>query len=295
MPTPNNPIFAIEIDFEKGSENPSRVFRALTGLIEAFEQIDRALLSSIDPNIQPVAIIEDVETGSVRAWLAYALRSVDDSALKDGDWKKVVGSYLVKGKYVILNYIENKTSITSRAELEVLENDLLRLAEETDILNMPSYSRINPRRLLPGIQSVTTAMSNLSPQDTVTYKSDRPDLVVNAEFTMIPENLEELLTRQSLGETHEAILKVKKPDYLGSSQWEFRHGTHTIAAKIADEIWLTAFQNRAHDVRPGDSLRVSLRTVVNYGYDFEVVAESYTILQVFEVLPMQEFREGSLF
>jgi hypothetical protein len=288
MPTPKNPIFGIEIDFKKGSENPSRVFRALTELIEAFQQIDKALVSSIDSSIEPVGIIEDVEEGSIRTWLAYALRSVDDAALKDGEWKKVVGSYLVRGKYIILNFLDGKTSITSRAELEMLENDLLKLAQETDVLNMPSYARVNPRQLLPGIQSITKAMSNLTPQDKVSYKSDKPDLVVNAEFTMIPENIEELLTKQSLQETHDAILKVKKPDYLGLSQWEFRHGTHPILAKIADEVWLVEFQNRKHDVRPGDSLRVSLQTIVSYGYDFEVVAETHTILKVFEVLPLND-------
>ena len=90
--------FCIEINFEKGSENPSRIFKALTELIETFQQLDRALVESIDSKIEPVATIEDVESGSIRVWLAQKLKSVDDDGLKKLDWKQVVGKYLVDAK-----------------------------------------------------------------------------------------------------------------------------------------------------------------------------------------------------
>jgi hypothetical protein len=95
--------FCIQIDFEKHTANPSRIFKAMTELIEAFEALDNHLVESIHPEIEPVAIIEDVDAGSLRAWLSYTLRSADDEALKSGDWKKAVGSYLVKAKYYVLN------------------------------------------------------------------------------------------------------------------------------------------------------------------------------------------------
>ena len=84
------------------------------------------------------------------------------------------------------------------------------------------------------------------------------------------------------------ILKVKKPDYLGESQWEFRHETHPIPAKILDEKWLKDFQSRKHDVRPGDSLRAIVETEVNYDYNQEVVGTHYYVIEVKEVI-----RQGS--
>lgn len=81
--------FCIEIDFEKGSESPSRVFRTMTGLIETFQDIDRDLIQSINQSInekiEPVVIIEDIEAGSLRTWLANRIRDIDDEALKNID------------------------------------------------------------------------------------------------------------------------------------------------------------------------------------------------------------------
>ena len=88
------------------------------------------------------------------------------------------------------------------------------------------------------------------------------------------------------------ILKVKKPDYLGASMWELRHGEHNWSARIEDDEWLHRFQTRDVDVRPGDSLRALVRTDVRYGYHNEVVSEHRTILKVLETLPHE--RDGQI-
>jgi hypothetical protein len=78
MPTKNiKPHFCIEIDFQKGSECPSRVFRTMTELIETFQEIDYSLIRSIDEKIEPVIIIEDIETGSLKTWLANKIVEAD--------------------------------------------------------------------------------------------------------------------------------------------------------------------------------------------------------------------------
>lgn len=82
----------------------------------------------------------------------------------------------------------------------------------------------------------------------------------------------------------EMILPVKKPDYLGSSQWELRHGKRNIYARIEDEAWLRRFQSRQEDVRPGDALRSIVQIEYNYGFDNELISERFTVLEVLEVL-----------
>jgi hypothetical protein len=80
------------------------------------------------------------------------------------------------------------------------------------------------------------------------------------------------------------ILPVKKPDYLGNSQWELRHGKRNILARIEDGQWLRRFQGRQEDVRPGDALRCRVQIEYNYGFDNELVSERFTVLEVMEVL-----------
>jgi hypothetical protein len=287
--------FCIEIDFQKGIGSPSRVFRAMTDLIETFQSIDKALVDSIDTKIEPIVVIEDIETGSLKTWLAYkisyGLREIDDDALKNIDWKKQVGKYLVKAKYIVLNYIENKTEIKSLNEIKELETKLLKSAEETDIIHFPSYAPVQRQRLLPNLNQLNKALGHLTKNDKAIYISSENSIEMNAEFNVTPEKLEELLTHETLKSKSEMILKVKKPDYLGESMWEFRFGTHPLEAKIIDINWLKDFQNREKDVRPGDSLRVIVETSVRYGYDNEVVGVHYDIIEVKEIIRLKSLQE----
>lgn len=88
--------FAIEIDFERGTESPSRVFKAMSGLIESFEQLDQTLARSLAIELKPVLLLEDVEAGSIRAWLRSVVRELPDDALAKAEWKPLIGTYLVK-------------------------------------------------------------------------------------------------------------------------------------------------------------------------------------------------------
>jgi hypothetical protein len=85
-------------------------------------------------------------------------------------------------------------------------------------------------------------------------------------------------------------LIVKKPDYLGKSKWDFRHGGKQVAASIHDETWLVAFQARKVDVRPGDALKCLVDIEHHYGYDNELVAETYAVSKVNEVIENQVFQ-----
>ena len=93
----------------------------------------------------------------------------------------------------------------------------------------------------------------------------------------------------------EMILAVKKPDYLGTSKWELRHGKRTISARIDDPEWLQRFQRRAVDVRPGDALRCMAEIELLYGFDNELIAERDTVMKVLEVMADQFHVQEVLF
>ena len=288
--------FCIEIDFEKGTPSPSRVFKTMTDLIEIFERIDKDLVQSIDTHIETIAIIEDIETGSLKAWLSNTLNAVEDDALKNIDWKPAVGKYLVRGKYLIINFLENKTQITNKEEIEKLEKDLLGLAKETDVMRLPAYYPIKRQNLLPDIESITRAVSSLDEKDKAIYITSENKTEINVNFNFVPEKIDELITKETITQKQaEMILKVKRPDYLGESQWEFRHGTQAIYAKIIDMEWLDEFQNRKHDVRPGDSLRTKVDITVKYGFDDEVVSINHNIVKVLKVVRAENNNQIGMF
>lgn len=276
--------FAIKIDFQKGSESPSRVFRAMTGLIETFEQLDHALTRSIDVRVKPVMLLEDIEAGSIRAWLRSVVQELPDDALAKAEWKPIIGTYLVKAKRAILDWTGGKTTVTNRQEIIELQTSLVALAEQTEINQIPAYAPADMREILTQVQSVSDSLGLLRAGDSATFESQQGNVDFNLAFRIAPETLEEILTARIIKNKAELLLKVKKPDYLGDSRWELRHGTRNVPVKIEDVEWLANFQARLVNVRPGDALRASVRIEVSYGHDGELVGEHYFVEKVIEVL-----------
>lgn len=290
-----SPDFCIKIDFKKGSEAPSRVFRTLSDLIDAFQTFDFDLIHSIDSKIEPITLLEDIETGSIKTWLRYVLQSVDDEALKKLDWKPAVGKYLVKAKYFVVDFLRDKTEITDRFQIEKLETDLLKLAQDTDVRYIPAYSPLTKQKIIQNLERITLATTPLIEGDKVIYVTQDEEVPFNLAFKIIPENIEDLLTRETIKSSLEMILKVKKPDYLGESKWEFRHENKIIPVKILDVKWLHSFQNREVDIRPGDSIRAKVEVITKYGYDYNVITIQYNILDVLDVIPFTFPNQEPLF
>lgn len=53
--------FGLKIDFISGSEDPGRVFRAMSGLIDSVQSFDRHMALTFDAEINPVLLLEEVE------------------------------------------------------------------------------------------------------------------------------------------------------------------------------------------------------------------------------------------
>jgi hypothetical protein len=294
MVKPAKADFGIEIDFEPGTESPSRIFRTMGNLIESFQQIDRRLVAAIDSKIEPVLMLEDIEAGSLRAWLANGLNAINDEALKNLDWRPLVGQYLVKGKRILIDFIQNKTTVTTRQEIGELEQQLLRAATETNVRQIPAYEAIPTAEIIESLVSIREAISPLKPSDKAKYLSEGNESNFNLDFYISPDSIEDLLTRETLSDVNTMILKVKRPDYLGESMWDFRHETKPIPAKITDLDWLSKFQNRIEEVRPGDALKARVKIDVKYDFDGEVIATHYTVLEVIEVIKVGTPRQGGL-
>lgn len=291
MNEPPKADFCIEIQYRKESESPSRVFRTMSGLIDSFQGIDNQLVKTIDVNIEPVLLLEDIETGSIKVWLRNLLKVIPDDAVYHLDWKPIVGQYLVKAKKLMVDFLEHKTTITNIEEIKPLEDKIYELAEKTEVRWLPSYTRLQPRQLLEGIQDISASLSHLTEGDSATYiVPNEPEAKFNLTFQLAPESIEDLIAKETLTSESEMILKVKKPDYLSESMWDFRHGKGTISVSVSDKEWLEKFQARKMDVRPQDSIRANVKISNRYDQDGELIATHYDILKVIDVIhaPNQE-------
>lgn len=294
-PKPPEADFALYIDFDKSAGRPQRVFRALDGLISALERLDKVLAHSIDPSIEPVLLLEDIESGSIKVWLKDKLNSTEDQTLYELDWKPMVGRYLVAAKYAFIEWVNDEEERGRKGSLSDLRKRIMTLAHNTGVRKIPDYGVPSASALIESTKEIGKALETLSEGDKVAYISEEGESAFNMALNWGELDIEGLSIRETIiAPATPMILAVRKPDYLGLSQWEFRHGKRNIKGKISDEIWLSSFQKRQVDVRPGDALRCSVEHVVNYGYDNDVVSESYTVVRVEEVLEDQ-FRQSDMF
>lgn len=286
--------FCIQIGFQKESPNPSRVFQSMSQLIDGLQYIDSHLVESIDVHIEPILLLEDIETGSIKVLLANLLRAIPDDALRHLDWKPIVGQYLVRAKYAMIDFLQGKTSISNVDELRILEDRIYELAEQTDVRWLPAYKRPQPKELLEGIRQISSGLTPLSEGDSASYVTQEGEIGFNLEFKLAPESIDDLLAKETLSAEGVMILKVKKPDYLGESMWDFRFGERTIQVTISDKEWLERFQTRRIDIRPGDSIRGMVKTSHRYDHDGELIGTHYDLVDVIEVIPIPDSEQMRL-
>lgn len=275
--------FEIIVDFEKNSEQPSKIFKAIYELIDSLYSLDMNLVGSFSTNIDPKIVLEDIQTGSIKTVLKNTLKSIDDEALKELSLKKIVGSFLVKSKYKILKLLEDKDEISDIGQVKEIETEIQKIAEETNVNKIPMYIPISSEKLLNNISLINQATANLSPNESVTYVSEEGEVYINNKLNISSERIEELLTREIIEQKSEMLLKIKKPDYLGNSMWDMYHEDKFIQVKINDLTWLDKFQSRQFDVRPGDCIRGIVKIILKFGHNNTVIAEHYSIEKVLEI------------
>ncbi len=274
--------FGFEIDFERGVGPASRVFTATRDFIKVCEALDEELVRSIDSSIETILVLEDIESGSIKTWLRNALVAADDDALKALDWKPLVGKYLVRAKYAVIRWIDDDSAPRS---LPDLRREIQQIASETDVRHLPDYTPPSPGALVAAIRGFQGVKDALLPGDRATLLTQDGNIPFDLTVTLNIEDIEALAVARAISSPEaEMILPVKKPDYLGNSQWELRHGRRNIYAKIEDQPWLRRFQKRQEDVRPGDALRCIVQIEYLYGFDNELLAERFTVIEVLEIL-----------
>lgn len=117
---------------------------------------------------------------------------------------------------------------------------------------------------------------------------DKEETTFNLTFKLAPDSIDELITASTTIMAGEQILKVKKPDYLGESMWELKHGKDTIQASIIDKEWLQEFQSGKVALFPGDSIRAIVKQEYRYDHENNLVSERQSIEKVISVIHQPE-------
>lgn len=276
--------FSLHIDYEKADGEPSRVFHAMGELVDAFEDLDQLLAGILSEGAGTELVLEDIEASSLRAKLRSVILGVPDEALKDGDWRKILGHFLVEAKYLVARWLSENPQITSVEQVDELQRALELLAGHTGARHLPFFRPVDKRALLGKITEIDRAISYLDPRDTLKYESPHGDVTLPHTQHVHETLIRDILTREVIASEDERIVKVKKPDYLGKSQWMLKYSGQSFLASIEDLEWLHKFQSGQIALQPGDSLRVRMHVEVFYGENMEVVHVTHAVKRVVAVV-----------
>jgi hypothetical protein len=285
--------FCITIDYQKDS-NPSVIFQTLSELIAAFQDFDSEVARTISAKIESSVVLEEVGTGSIRAWFAAKLKDTDDEAIKKCDYKAIIGKLLVNVKYWLLNLLEDKETL-DQGKIEAVQNKINELIEETQIKHLAAYRKVSQQAIVQTYVRTASSISCLTQNDKVVFSSIYGEVRLERQTHISEEIIENLIVAKSDTSESDVFLKVKKPDYLGESRWSFYLDSHPIEAKIEDEGWLNDFRNRKVLLRPGDSLYTRLKVEMRYDAEGVSLPVRYTIVKVHKIIEGNDTELKSLF
>lgn len=277
--------FAIEIDYIKGEGDPTRVFRSMISMIDACERMDSALLAAIDVRLRPMITLEDLEAHSLKSLLRTLVENIPNDALLHLDPKPLFGQYLLMGKKRIIDWTNDKPTITKVTEIAPLVDELNKLTGQTNVAKLPGFSLVNPKAVLSSMAGISESLAMLNEGDTMMYASRAGNANFNSKFKLSSEDVENLLTEKSLTSQSTMFLKVKSPDFMGESKWQLKHGSTSLSATIEDKAWLAAYHNGEIPLLPIDTINVVMQTTLKYDNTNELIGARYAILKVLGVLP----------
>jgi hypothetical protein len=291
---PDEPTFGITIDFQRGEADPVYVFYSMTEILSAVKALDKILIGAVDPELEPTLVLEDVEASSITSWVKNKIVAIDDAALKEFDFKQQIGKYAVMAKYKIIEYLDKREIKEERERLDALRNDLFKLASETKVRRLGLPDAIPLDQLVRPMDKIQDAKRQLPSGSMLIFRSADGEHVSNISVTKRPSSfLSKSLESSASGEMDMTLL-VRKPDFLGDTQWEFRHGRDSIYAHIADEMWLEQFRSGAEPVYPGTALQCSVSYEYKYNARGEVATAKHTIVKVRRVIRPEVLSQGDM-
>lgn len=272
---------ALVIGYLPGESSAIDVLSGAMSLIAALDGLDHALLSSIDTNLEPVSILNDIQHSSLKILLARALKGVSDDAINNLEWKKWVGSLLVKGKHWLLARLDADSPEINRALIEL----------SGDYKSAPSLIGYDPPSLTDvraAMDAVSKARANLSGQE-VKVQTEHGDIILQDVFlpSVIPSETEIVSKVVNRGKE---FFKVKTTDMLGNAQWTVIRNGRAVKVDILHREWLDKYQQRATPILPGDSLECVFEETVFYDACQNELERKLAVIEVVQVItpPVQK-------
>ncbi len=183
----------------------------------------------------------------------------------------------------MVDFLHTRETISSADEIYNLQAVIREAANQTGV-PIVQDPPVPAHDVAESLKVISDATSPLRKDDKANYVSAGGSAPINTSFRVTAERIEEILTEDMILNQVDMILKVKKPDFLGDSMWDFRYEGKKLQAKVDDLDWMKSFRAGEVGLRPGDALRGMVEVETRYGHEKEVIATHHKILKVQEII-----------
>lgn len=276
--------FEIKLNFNRDTDNPSRLFYSFGAMIEGVRNLDLLLGETVDSDVESAIILDDIEKGSLIAKLKAKLIIGKDGKIDDTPENKQIEAYIDKSRAMTLGFLASRES--SVDDLMNLQNSIVGIARDVDLEGTFNFTPPNLLSLAKSINTINDAAKKLNDGESYNFNSSLSNVCnLTSDTPLIDlKEVEDALTDTTTVNESEMIYLIKKPDFLGDSAWTFKHGTKSINAKILHEDWLKQFKSGQLIVLPGDSLKVKVKQICKYNRNGYLISEALEIIQVLNVI-----------
>lgn len=255
----------VKVDFRPGVSSPQEILQCAVDTINALSELDQALASCLSTSMRMSFKLEGFKEGSLITRLkSFYLNEDSNENIDDRMNIDTAQSFVDKSRDGILKGVnESNEKIDGKRLIDILSVTET-VAEQVGIKDAIGYTPPNPMIFSKAINSVLESSDRLgdgekakiSTSDEFENESLYVDLPRGKKVD-VDDVLKELVTKE-IENTLDMILVIKKPDFLGDSQWEFKKGKESLSAKIEDSEWVSKFKSGEVVIVPNDALHVDL-------------------------------------
>jgi len=225
-----------------------------------------------------------IEKGSLIGKLWNHLIINDDNKLDDNKiTKKTINDFIDESRSKSIEFIESGKSEVE--DLKELAKNIDEIANEKGIKDTFNYAEPSILDLAKNLNEINDAVSKLGDDEKFVIKNSKntTEEISKGTEKINLEDVENALTTEEIKSENIVYYKIRRPDFLGDSQWDFKHGNKPLKVKILHEEWLDDFQKGKVIVVPGDSLKVKIRQNFKYNKNGYLISEKTEIIEVLEI------------
>jgi len=275
--------YDIRLNYVAGSKNPSRVFSSMAQMIESLKKTDDILGKSINCVVETDQILDDIQAGSIIARIQEWIEVKEDIFCIPENQNKIQ-NYFNRSKKAVIKTLESKV-IDDRFKVEALADEIEGIAKDEKLTELMGYSKPNPLDIAENLKDIAKSTDQLIDNESIEYTaSDGECIKLQPQTEVFIDSIKTSLISKTLTSENIIILKIKKPDYLGDSRWDFKHDKTALQAKIEDSQWMDKFHKKQITIGPGDALEVKMKTIVDYDNKGNVINLQNIIIVVNDII-----------